>query len=301
MTARKTTKRHSKALVRKTSALTLADLKSIQALGVPNAKRTPTLPLDAIEVAPLVFQCRLANEDMRADREQVMDLVAAIVRTDNPRALDAILVTTIGGRYFVVDGHHRLDAYHTAKWSKGVPVMYFTGSIDEATDMALNENKKNRLTLSRDAKREEAWKRLVGGRASTRRQRTQAEISEITTVALRTVKRMAAVLKKHGDDVSAMTWMGALRKERDAEFEPDEGWKEKKARKLAKQLLKCGSLTKDAEITAMALHMVSSYLPKMLTGQWHDAATEVLLERAREVNPDAVDRLEEALDAAFTM
>src|ERR1019366_2364912 len=104
-----------------------------------------------------------------------------------------------------------------------------------AVNEALERNKKNKLPMGDASKLEAAWKLLVRGSADAAWQRTQAKVSETTTVSLRTVKRMAAVLKKHGDGVSALTWADARRTERDAEFKPDDGWKEKKARKLAKQ------------------------------------------------------------------
>src|ERR1035437_6568712 len=88
----KTTERHSKALVRKTSELTLADLTHMQGTGVQNSKRPTSLPLSAIEVAPIVFQWRLNAEDIQADKKHVVDLARAIARTDKPKALEPILV-----------------------------------------------------------------------------------------------------------------------------------------------------------------------------------------------------------------
>lgn len=301
MRSHNTTERHSKTLVRKTSALTLADLTRMQEAGAQNSKRPTSLPLSAIEVAPIVFQWRLNTEDIQADEKHVTDLARAIARTDNPEPLDPILVMAVGGKYFVIDGHHRLDAYHTARWAGRVPVEYFEGSVHDATIRALDANKKDKLPLGDDAKREAAWKLLVRGRSDEVWRCTQAKISELTTVALRTVKRMAGVLKKHGDDVSTLTWADARRTERDAEFKPDDGWKEKKARKLAKQFVKGASLTKDPEVTALALAMVSAHLPKMLVSEWPREATDTMLEQLRVSNPDEADRIEKAIDASFEL
>jgi hypothetical protein len=301
VTAQNKTKRHSKTLVRKTSALTLAELVHMQSTGVQNSERPKFLPLSAITVAPNVFQWRLGNEDMQADRKHVADLAGVIKRADKPTPLDPILVMAIGRGYFVVDGHHRFDAYHTAGWIGDVPVEYFEGSVHDAKIRALEENKKNKLPLGDEGKREAAWKLLVRGNADKARRYTQARISEITTVPLRTVKRMASVLKKHGKGVSGMTWAKARRKDWDEEFKADDNWKEKKARKLAGQFMRGDSLTKDAEITAMALEMVSSHLPKMLVSEWHHAATDDLIERVREINPDAAERIEQALEDTFSL
>jgi ParB-like chromosome segregation protein Spo0J len=36
--------------------------------------------------------------------------------------LDPILVYLVGERFYVMDGHHRLAAYDTAKWTGNIPV-----------------------------------------------------------------------------------------------------------------------------------------------------------------------------------
>jgi hypothetical protein len=161
--------------------------------------------------------------------------------------------------------------------------------------MALEANKKDKLPMGKETKLEAAWKHLVRGRSDEAWRYTQAEISKRTTVGLRTVKRMAGVLKKHGDGVSTLTWAAARRMERDAEFKADDDWKEKKARRLAKQLAACDNLTKNPEITASALAMVSARLPEMLVHEWPRAASEMLVERFSEYRPEELDKLEEML------
>ena len=69
--------------------------------------------LAEIHVATPVFQWRLEDEDLLADERHVWDLVSALELKDPPEPLDPILVTAIGQRFFVVDGHHRVDAYLT--------------------------------------------------------------------------------------------------------------------------------------------------------------------------------------------
>jgi len=292
VTVHKTTEHHSKALVRKPRVLTLADLTRMQEAGAQNSKRPASLPLSAIEVAPSVFQWRLENAEIYATREHIAVLVGALTRTDNPAPLDPILVMAVGHRYVVIDGHCRLEAYRVARWAGGVPVVYFEGSIHDAEIMALEANTKDKLPMGKETKLEAAWKHLVRGRSNEAWRYTQAEISERTTVGLRTVKRMAAALKKHGDGVSTLTWAAARRVERDAEFKADDDWKEKKARKLAKQLAGCDNLTKDPEITASALTKVSAHLPKMLVSEWQSEATDMVLELLRENHPDEADRLD---------
>ena len=295
MRSHKTTERRSEAVVRKPRVLTLADLTHMQEAGAQNSKHPSSLPLNAIEVAPSVFQWRLANEEIYATRAHIAVLVGALTRTDNPAPLDPILVMAVGRRYVLIDGHCRLDAYRIARWAGDVPVEYFEGSIHDAEIRALEANKKDKLPLGKETKLEAAWKHLVRGRSDEAWRYTQAAISERTTVGLRTVKRMAGVLKKHGEDVSTGTWVAARRAERDAEFKADDDWKEKKVRRLARQLAVCDNLTKNPEITARALAMVSALLPEMLVSEWQNEAADTVLEQLRESHPDDANRLEEII------
>ena len=84
---------------------------------------------------------------------------------------------------------------------------------------------------------------------------------------------MAKAVKQLGlDAVEGMTWKRVRLKLREQEHEAlDDGernqWKIEKARKLADYLTKGPSLTKDPEITAMALEMVSTLLPGALVSE----------------------------------
>ena len=91
------------------------------------------------------------------------DLVRYIEGDDRPRALDPIVVTAIGKQFFVIDGHHRLDAYHTAQWKGPVPVKHYNGTLKEAEATALRLNVKNKLPMTRDARSEAAWRMVVAG------------------------------------------------------------------------------------------------------------------------------------------
>jgi hypothetical protein len=75
--------------------------------------------------------------------------------------------------------------------------------------------------------------------------------------------------------------------------------RKKRARKLADQFMKGASLTKDPEITAMALNMVSRHLPKMLVTEWPHVAGEALVDLVRDISPDDADRIEQALEFAL--
>ena len=146
--------------VRLTSELTLEDLKRLEAEGPPPLERPETLSLKDIHVAPLVFQWRPADEELAFEKQLMSDLVRFIEGDDPPRALDAIVVAAIGKQFFVIDGHLRLDAYHTAQW-KGPAVRQYPGTLKEAEAAALKLNVKNKLPMTQNAKSEAAWRMMV--------------------------------------------------------------------------------------------------------------------------------------------
>jgi len=293
-----------KRYVRLQSSLTLEDLKRFEAEEARSTEQPDTLPLKDIHVAPFVFQWRLENDERAAEEQLMKDLVRFIEGDEPPRALDAIiLVTAIGKRVFVLDGHHRLDAYHTAKWMGRVPVKHFNGSLKEAEALALRLNVKNKLPMTQDAKSEAAWRMLVAGLNDHTWRRTHEEIMRATTASRTNIKRMARALRALGDRAIHMSWADVRKKLRSQQQdEMDEAdrrdWKEEKARELADYLMKGPTnLIRDPEITARALTMVSSLLPSLLVGEWPEEARESLLVAIEECVPNRAEAVREALDA----
>jgi ParB-like chromosome segregation protein Spo0J len=54
--------------------------------------------------------------------------------------LEPLLVFPVDGQFYVMDGHHRLAAYHTVSWKKHIPVEVFEGTFEEAHREALRRN-----------------------------------------------------------------------------------------------------------------------------------------------------------------
>ena len=288
--ARRVTPR--RRLKRITTSLTLEELEQRVATEPRTNKRPQTLPLKEIHVAPLVFQWRLMNEEIVADEQHVIELARVIMSKKKP--LDPILVTPVGSRFFVIDGHHRLDAYHTAKWKGPVPVCYLEVPLKHARLEGLKRNIKNQLPMTKTSKSEAAWRLLVDGFRDPAKKLTWEAIADATTVDRSTVARMSRVLNKRGEDAAKETWANArwLDREKAAEEHPDgpdrfwDEWREKKARKLADHLAKGPSLTQDPEITARALQMVSEALPGALVSQWPDEAIGELKARADDLQAE---------------
>jgi hypothetical protein len=297
-------KRNIKKLKRVTSLLDLDALKRLDQEGIPAKQRPEGLYLKDIHVAPRVFQWRLPNENLLMAEEHIRELARVIQSKTPMKPLDPILVIGVGERFVVVEGHHRLDAYHTAGWKGRVPVEYYEGSIEAAEIEALKRNIKNKLPVTRPAKSEAAW-RLMVERHSGRKLSWQG-IADLTTVHRSTVVRMDQMLKEHGDAVANVTWIEALQKARakEADAHPEgedahwDDWKEKKARKLADYLIKGPSLLDGGDgITARALEMVSSELPSELVWSWPREVINMLQGLTTDMNAEDAELVKAATGA----
>ena len=136
---------------------------------------------------------------------------------------------------------------------------------------ALAANVKDKLRLSGPEKREAAW-RLVTQYKHLKL--SKAEIAEKSGTAPSTVANMRKVeraLLERGKDPKTYTWTKARREgPENAELSADE-WRERKAKKIVDALLKAKigqGLSKDPEVTALALQMLNPRLPAALVRQW---------------------------------
>jgi ParB-like chromosome segregation protein Spo0J len=228
------------------------------------------LPLSCILVADKVFQWRMRKWNQAASEDHVLELARVIIATEKP--LEPIVVFPAGENFYVVDGHHRLEAYHAVDWHQQVPVNVFEGSLDEARDDALASGIKNKLPMTRDDKQEAAFT-LV-----RETDLTAAKITDKTTVSTRQIKYMRAAWREwqgaeHPEDrTGEITW-AKVRKWKNGNTEaPDvEEWKEREAQKMVDALLrhKIGQgLGRNPDITALALQRLNPRLPGALIEEW---------------------------------
>ncbi len=283
--------------------LTLDDIKRLAAQEAPPTEQPSTLLLMDIHTAPRVFQFRCPG---RYEEERVVSDIVQDLKATPPRLPGPILVTAVGCRWFVVDGHHRLDAYRAANWKGGIPVKCFTGSLKDARREAVRRNALNKIHMSREEKSEAAWRMYVDGQRDPDWQLTWKQIADDAHVSKSSVARMAAAVEKLGlTSAQGMTWKRVLLEQREQDLlaredaDPDQ-WKREKAQRMADHLMKGPNLMKDPEITAMALAQVSSLLPAALMSQWDDDddALERVLARVRQWAPHRVAAVETALQVA---
>jgi ParB-like chromosome segregation protein Spo0J len=232
---------------------------------------TVQIKREHIKVAEKVFQWRLQRHNRLPSDDHILNLARAINRGDQ---LPPILVFPIGQDFYVIDGHHRLAAYDSAEWSKAIPAKVFTGTLKEAERVALRSNNRDKLPLTREDRTEAAW-RLV------RQRDPQDSISSIiqdTGASKGSVNNMRSTLAKlieQGDspeDIQAMSWGKARWRAKGSHEDQEHGdWIEAEAQKLVDDILrfKLGTrLTKNSDVTALALAMLNPGLPEALMAEW---------------------------------
>jgi hypothetical protein len=213
------------------------------------------------------------------------ELTRVVKATKKP--LDPVVVTAVGSKFYVLEGHHRLEAYQAVRWRRPISVKYFEGTVTQAQDEALRLNIKDKLALSRGEKFDAAFRMVK------RNEKTYEQIKDITTVSVRTLATMAALLRDH-PVAKDYTW-GRARSLQFPKREDDDrhDWREEKAQKLAKQLIKNVGVgfVRDADITARALEIIDEDLPAALIGEWIDTAKDVLVDAVREENEPLANEL----------
>ena len=115
--------------------------------------KPPKLNVKDIELMPELFQSRsYQNAVGISDPQHLRELTKRARR----QHLDPIIVLPVGGRYVLVNGHHRLQAYKDAK-EELVPVRYYEGSPRSAVLDTGHASAKINLNSSTAEKSQRAW------------------------------------------------------------------------------------------------------------------------------------------------
>ena len=285
----------------KTAAELQAEIENAGAAILEPAKRT--VARGTIYVAEAVFQWRGSARYDQWDRLNHIHTLAKAIK-ENGKPLARLLVMPVGERLYVIDGHHRLAAYDTAEWTKGIPVEVFTGSLTEARLQALASNVKDKLPMTAKAKSEAAWQIVKENLGDL----TAQQVADRTGVSLRTVRTMNKVWKELNAraregaiqmdpmELTRLTWRRAWDIWANGEettpftdFQQDE-WKERKADEIVNLIERTNvahALLQDGEITAMALMRLNVNLPARLMDEWAGEYRELIEELAeRNARPD---------------
>jgi hypothetical protein len=230
------------------------------------------LALKDIRVAKAVFQWR--SPGIVPSDDLIFDLAKA---TQNTGALDPILVLPVAEHYYVIDGHHRLAAYITARWKGAIPAVIFNGSLDEAVREALRTNNKNKLPMTTAERTEATWRLVKKGRPGAWPDSIR-ETMALAGIGKGSVNRMRDAWTQlnsgqHGniEELRDLSWRQAQAKLAGKEKQAfdEDSWLEKRAQNLANDIDRANlHLSKNPEITALALEMLDPGLPASLMALW---------------------------------
>jgi ParB-like chromosome segregation protein Spo0J len=275
----------SLALKPATGLTTLAEIEELIAKsnGTP-APAVTQLDRDDIHAAEVgAFQWRHPEQHRSADH--IHALVRALRTTGTP--FEPILVFWAGGRFFAVDGHHRLAAYDAAEWKGPIAVEVFVGSLAEARMEALNRNIKDQLPMTQTEKREVAWQLVKEDRDLSER-----DIARHTTVSPGTAHNMRTKWKEieaAGDEhLLKMDWVHARRWP--AQLHDVEDWQREKTNAIYDMLVDSGlahEFSKYPDLAMDALTRINS-----------DWATELLHYVGREAAEWVLEQYDMEADAS---
>lgn len=165
-----------------------------------------------ISMKPDVFQFR----HFEVDPHHVDDLAGVL---DTGNMLDPLTLwkDPETGGLVVVDGHHRLAAYKQAGWRKKVPALVHRCGIEQARLMALRENGKTRLPLTKDERMDAAWA-LVCLSLPEYSRRVIRETTGVSDGTVATMRRTRdALVKRDPDGDLPRQWWQALATLKDKE------------------------------------------------------------------------------------
>lgn len=268
-------------------------------------ERPTSLDRRRITTAVAVFQTREIDGRWAEDRAHVKTLKTVIGNAENPQHLDPVTVWWGGDRWYLIDGHRRLAAYHQAGISKGIPVVVFEGSLDDAMAQSAALNSKDHMPMTTEDKMNFAWKLAITTQLSRSRMMRACAVSKGSVDNIRTVR--AKLLEERGmtlEEITTLSWRQARDeaddRERPDDYDPDEALR-RRAEKYRKDLLRAlgGRITADTEAVALAFLMIDRRLPgQMIQSEpWREPLREAVGALRDDLGDDAEWFLEEEEEA----
>jgi ParB-like chromosome segregation protein Spo0J len=226
----------------------LRHLQDLQKEAQKSARAVPPrISLTSIKVVPELFQPRRMNERHVAELRRALR---------NGGELDPVLVYGAGRRFYLIDGHHRLQAYREEDRQE-IPVEAFEGTPEEAVLAARKANSRAKLSMTNLERQNAAWQLVLLDGYS------KAQIGDASGISSRQVAYMRVVKKELGHEAySCRSWFEARRR---AQGIPMEGMGQdeleeklrRQAEDYAKRLSKefGGQLIKKPQLAAWAFEL----------------------------------------------
>ena len=232
----------------------LARLKA-EAAATPVPEAMPErLPPSEITLLPELFQPRgMADSHIHT--------LTGVAKSG--RVFEAVEVIQVGQTVYLVDGHHRMEAYARAEVTQPIPVAYFNGTIEEAVLEAGRANSRAKLPMANHERQNYAWRLVKMGRYRG------TQIVNASSVSLRQVAYMRKVAKALGDDaLDCTSWYRAMRMAKGLSLpslshEEMEEWLDSQAADFANRMTETFS-TKLAHNPDLAARALSIYFGRKL-------------------------------------
>lgn len=244
------------------------------------AEYRQTLPRGAITLLPKLFQPRQLAEHHLGALQRAIEAGGA---------LEPILVWRAGTRTFLLDGHHRIEAYGRAGFTGEIPVRFFEGDAVAALVEAGKANSRAKLPMDTQERMNFAWRLVTLKELSKRQIHEAASISDGQVGAMR---RTLKALEDAGTTPPSGWWQ-ALSMSRGEAWKPlnDEErqtWVEEQAQHYADRLGRTFSnkLVTNTEIAAEALRLHFGRRLEELLGEFREEIYELMDRWEEEKNYD---------------
>lgn len=241
------------------------------------------LSLADIHECPPLFQPRGDSLNYAPGRsaEHIAELTRGLRRGE---PLEPVTVVAFGQRWYLVDGHHRLEAYRQAKWRNLIPANAQTSDatgaarVAWAVDLSIAGNRDNKLSMSTRDKADAAWRRLV---AAEGQRGAAADTVKTIGVSERTVASMAKALRDLGELGGRIpdTWSAAQREVAGDRDRETGNYAERRERVLLRRLQPVMEQNPSPRELAEALHAFDPALCRDLftvlsSDGWREGAME---------------------------
>jgi ParB-like chromosome segregation protein Spo0J len=161
----------------------------------PDERRLDSLPMTQVHTREDIFQTRQFRFNQSRSIQHVKNLASSL--STNKR-LKPITVWKAGGVFIVLDGHHRLKAYHAvaAKVKSGKALTHIPVKVFEATNkedayaFAVSQNIEDKENMNYDDKMEVAWRLVVQGELSLAATAKKAGVGQSSVTTLRKTLQM---------------------------------------------------------------------------------------------------------------
>lgn len=193
-----------------------------------NKPKLLRLPLHLLKTEPETYQFR----SFEVTEDHVRCLTDALKAGNE---LDPMTVwKRRDGDYVVVDGHHRHEAYRRIDCVKAIPVRVHECGETEALLLALKDNTKTKLPMTKQERDNAAW-RLTCSELKVSKAAT-VKATGVSDGTIAKMRRTLKTLREQGDEVPHTWWQALQALKRQSQEEWDEDMQRQMIEARAKQL-----------------------------------------------------------------